>query len=277
MTISGVEFVLLRGLAREARHWGDFPKQLVSTIPNAIVHTPDFPGMGTQFKGRSPWDVNEILRVLTRDLPPCRSGYHRIAVGLSLGGMVALAGCHRDAMLWDGAVILNSSAGDLVPFYHRLRPAALMSLLRSFFHPSIRYRERLVLRLVSSQTETQLQTALEKWVAIQMSHPVSRSNTLRQLLAAARFRAPEIDGSISLLILSSRGDRMVSPQSSQRLAEYLHAPLVIHQTAGHDLPLDDPQWVVRQIAQWISRVQTKRDIKNQGSGNEDRDVGRHQE
>ncbi len=277
MTISGVEFVLLRGLARESRHWGDFPKQLVSRIPNAIVHTPDFPGMGTRFKGRSPWDVNGILTALTRDLPPRSSACSRIAVGLSLGGMVALAGCQRDAMLWDGAVILNSSAGNLVPFYHRLQPAALISLLQAFAQPSIRLREGLILELVSSQTETHLQTTLEKWVSIQMSCPVSRSNTLRQLVAAAHFRTQEIDDSIPLLILSSRGDRMVSPQSSHRLAENLHAPHIIHPTAGHDLPLDEPQWVIRQIAQWITTVQAKQEIKNQESGNEDRNIGRHQE
>jgi hypothetical protein len=27
-----------------------------------------------------------------------------------------------------------------------------------------------------------------------------------------------------------------------------------HPTAGHDLPLDDPDWVIGEIAQWLPRV-----------------------
>jgi hypothetical protein len=43
------------------------------------------------------------------------------------------------------------------------------------------------------------------------------------------------------------GDRLAHPTCSGRLAEALAAPLVVHPTAGHELPLDDPDWLLAQL------------------------------
>ncbi|PMZ18082.1 alpha/beta hydrolase, partial [Pseudomonas sp. FW306-02-F08-AA] len=40
---------------------------------------------------------------------------------------------------------------------------------------------------------------------------------------------------------------------SQALAAAWNLPLVMHPFAGHDLPLDDPAWVVAQVLQWATR------------------------
>ena len=37
---------------------------------------------------------------------------------------------------------------------------------------------------------------------------------------------------------------------SLRLASSWAVPLILHLHAGHDLPLDDPEWVIDQIQRW---------------------------
>jgi len=81
---------------------------------------------------------------------------------------------------------------------------------------------------------------------------VSASNAMRQLLAAARFRAPEVAPPAPLLVLCSRGDRLVDPQCSIRLAAAWNARLAVHPTAGHDLPLDDGPWVAARVREWTA-------------------------
>jgi pimeloyl-ACP methyl ester carboxylesterase len=53
-----------------------------------------------------------------------------------------------------------------------------------------------------------------------------------------------------MLVLASLGDRLVSPGCSRRIASRWALPIRLHPTAGHDLPLDDPEWVVQQVLGW---------------------------
>ena len=82
---------------------------------------------------------------------------------------------------------------------------------------------------------------------LRQHHPVTRANVPRQLLAAARYRAP-LTLATPTLLLASAQDQLVSVACSQALARYWQCALQIHPTAGHDLPLDDGDWVARQIA-----------------------------
>jgi pimeloyl-ACP methyl ester carboxylesterase len=76
---------------------------------------------------------------------------------------------------------------------------------------------------------------------------------LEQIAGAIRMRAPK-DLRVPTLILASHGDRLVDPDCSWNLARRLGANLVMHRTAGHDLTLDDPNWVANQIRQWQASI-----------------------
>jgi pimeloyl-ACP methyl ester carboxylesterase len=82
---------------------------------------------------------------------------------------------------------------------------------------------------------------------------VSRVNVIRQLAAAARYQAPAGAPLMPVLLLAGAGDRLVSPRCSEALARQWSAPLAVHPTAGHDLPLDDGAWVAGQVKGWIDR------------------------
>ena len=92
-----------------------------------------------------------------------------------------------------------------------------------------------------------------QWAAVRRQRPVSARNAVRQLVAAARYCAPAAAPVDRVLLLGSQEDRLVSSQCSQAIAQAWGLPLQLHPWAGHDLPLDDPQWVIDAVLQWLSR------------------------
>lgn len=52
------------------------------------------------------------------------------------------------------------------------------------------------------------------------------------------------------VLLCSRSDEMFSWRCSQAMEKRWGWPLEIHSKAGHDLPLDDLDWVVERIQHW---------------------------
>ena len=94
---------------------------------------------------------------------------------------------------------------------------------------------------------------LPPWVGVRQARPVSRSNALRQLMAAARYRAPLQAPVPRMLLLGSQNDGLVSGQCSQAIAQAWQVPLALHPSAGHDLPLDDGPWVLAQIRRWLAQ------------------------
>jgi alpha-beta hydrolase superfamily lysophospholipase len=92
---------------------------------------------------------------------------------------------------------------------------------------------------------------LDDWARLRAARPVSTSNTLRQLMAAARFRPSMPPPAVPLLVLASGRDALVDSRCSLQLARRLHAEVAVHPSAGHDLTLDDGPWVVAQIGRWL--------------------------
>ena len=79
---------------------------------------------------------------------------------------------------------------------------------------------------------------------------MSTRNALRQAFAAARYRGPAGRVETPLLLLASRGDRLVDVACSRAMAATFGWPLREHASAGHDIALDDPGWVVSRIVEW---------------------------
>jgi len=245
-------WVFLRGLSREARHWGDFPATFRATLGESTgaILTPDLPGNGRRYQEPSPTTVEAMMEACRRDLreqgraPP----YHLLA--LSLGGMVALAWAARYPAECRALVLLGSSLRSINPFYRRLRPGAWPWLL-GLPLASGETRERAILELTSADPAAHRQV-LPAWLDYARQCPVSRRNTLRQLIAAARFAVVK-KPAVPLLILAGAGDRLVHPICSEALSRAWRADFVLHPTAGHDLPLDDGAWVARRVRDWLSR------------------------
>jgi pimeloyl-ACP methyl ester carboxylesterase len=253
-------WVLLRGLGREAGHWGDFAAQLRAAFPGAPVLTPDLPGCGSEQALRPATTVSGLLECVRTAVRRARPDGPLRLVGLSLGGMVALEWLQQHPAEIAEVVLINTSAGGVSPPWRRLRPGAVWGLVRAALTRDVPARERHVFAFTSTRTERQAEV-VAWWTELARARPVHRATAARHLLAAGRFRLGRANGALRLkqdiaagrpvLVLVSQRDGMVAPACSLALAAQLGTPVRVHATAGHDLPLDDPEWVIAQIAQWL--------------------------
>jgi pimeloyl-ACP methyl ester carboxylesterase len=244
-------FYLFRGLVREKGHWGDFPDHLLTAFPQSLVTMIDLPGAGEHYKKSSPFTVKGIVEEMRREyLGTLRSGDSPHLVAISLGGMIAVEWMKRYPDDFKSATLINTSAGGDSPFYDRLRPAAFLHLLKVPFL-SGRAKEARILELVSNNSSV-FEETLTEWEKICLERPVSLENSLRQLFAAAFWETGDFTPHVPVTLLASIQDRMVSVECSRRLAMKWRTPLKEHPTAGHDLSVDDPQWVAQIIQESIA-------------------------
>ncbi len=253
-------WVLLRGLTRERRHWGEFPQRMKATLPEANVMTLDLPGNGARHRESSPPDVATMVEACRAELlrQGARLPFHLLA--MSLGAMVAVEWASRYPREIAAAVLINTSLRPYSAFYQRLRPrnyAALLGhLLRAGNDDAIEAREAAILDMTSRIAAADVERRrklVEDWSAWQRECPVAARNFLRQLWAASRYMAPPQAPTAPLLILDGAADTLVDPRCSRHLASAWQVDYAEHPIAGHDLPLDDPEWVVREVKEWFHR------------------------
>ncbi|MER0169529.1 MAG: alpha/beta hydrolase [Nitrosomonas sp.] len=239
-------FVLLRGLWREARHWGKFTDQLQQQFPAALISTPDIPGNGMRNHETSPDTIAAMTDALRQQI---NSNHPIRLIALSMGGMMAIDWMTRYPTEIEAAVLINTSARPLSPFYHRLRWTAYAHVPRLLFH-SRAEREADILRLTSNRHQHD-KKLLESWQQWQRQNPVAPASARNQFLAALKFSVTTKPQQ-PLLIVTSRADRLVDYRCSQKFARTWNTDYVEHESAGHDLPLDEPEWLVQRIYGWLA-------------------------
>jgi len=247
-----MSWILLRGLTREARHWGDLPQQLAALPGAGQVVTLDLPGNGVFHRQKSPASVRAIMTLARRQLqaqgvaPPWK------LLAMSLGGMVATDWAQQHPQEVSRLVLINTSMRPFSPIIERLRPGnwPALALLAARWH-NADHAERTIHRLTCNNTSSR-EADVAAWVQIRQTAPVNTGNAGRQLLAAARFSSGPHAPPCPTLVLSSGADRLVNPRCSQRLADAWQASHHSHPRAGHDLPHDDAGWVCEQLARWLA-------------------------
>ena len=244
-------WILLRGLTREAGHWGEFVPLLREAVAPHRVLTPDLPGNGMRWAERSAATVPALMEAVRAELaaqgihPPYRM------LGMSLGAMACVAWAEMYADEVEVMVLVNTSLRPFSAFHQRLLPRAWLPLARLLtLGASPEAMEQVVLALTSRNDFSEAARAqrLADWVGLRQRHPVSRASAVNQLLAAARYRAPQAAPDMPILVVGTHGDRLVSPRCSESLARHWRVPLVQHADAGHDLPLDAAEWLAAQVA-----------------------------
>ena len=248
-----MNWLFIRGLAREQRHWGDFREVFAREVAGARVHALDLPGTGTEYRRTSPATVRGIAEdirerwLALRDEHPGPWG----AFSISLGGMVAMAWAAAHPRDFARVVLTNSSAGGLSLPWERMNLAIAPRVVRGAFEPDPTRRERGVLAMTTRMRDD-LDAIAAGWALFADRAP-ARSNIARHLWAASQFKAPaRIE--TPLLVLASAGDEFTQPVCSQRIAAHFRAPIEMHPRGGHDLPTDDAVWVGRAVNAWLERT-----------------------
>lgn len=248
---STTTFFLLRGLAREIRHWGDFPEVLTNSGEGIRVVPLEIPGAGKLRHSRAPMAAGEyVKRIREQYLRQVRSRDTNILFGLSFGGMIAASWLDVFPEDFHAAVLANTSSRDC-PFYKRLSPAALRILFFTLLSGDVEARERRLANLICNLADTEV--IARQWSDIARSAPMSSLNKLRQLYAAAVFSLPSAPG-VPTLVLCSTKDRLCDPLCSEKIGDAWSCRLICHAEAGHDLTTDDPHWCSSTLLSWLSTL-----------------------
>jgi pimeloyl-ACP methyl ester carboxylesterase len=240
---------LMRGLIREARHWGPFLDYVQNELKDFKVVCLDIPGAGVYYQDLSPLSLDAMVAKMREDYLK-HKGDTNYLVAISLGGMISSLWLTHFRHDFQKAILINSSFSHLSPFYKRLLPNALKELSKVFCMKG-KARERHILTVVSNRPQNYDQAA-ELWDEIQKTKPVRKINYLRQVFAAMKFKLTGEKPNIPILVIGCPQDRMVDFSCSLKIQEYWQTELLTHPDAGHDLPTDEPDWTAKAVARFLT-------------------------
>ena len=243
-------WIFLRGLAREKRHWGDFPDVFRRRFPDVRVEMIDLPGIGENKSVTSPVTISgitDLVRTEAKQLFPV----DRFAIlALSLGGMVAIDWMREFAGDLDGVVLVNSSSRDSA-FYLRLRFQVWPNFIRAIMHTDSRGREHDLMNILIN-SEAARERAEPIWGKIAQEQASNFAVFSRQILAAMGFRGLDDTPETPVLLLNSLGDRLVDPACSEALQQKYRWKMERHAWGGHDLAWDDPLWICDKVERFFA-------------------------
>lgn len=244
-------WVFIRGLVRESAHWGDFPQRFTAGIPGAVADCLDLPGNGRYWSRESPLSIRETMESVRGEWRAADRGVAYLFT-ISLGSMVAIEWVSRYPEEIGGAVLINTSVRGISPLRRRLRWQVWPEFMGALVQRDVETRERCIVALTSARSDdSERQAVARVWARIFRDHPVRWANAARQLFAAARYAPPPGRPRVPVLLLSSRGDRLVDPRCTQDLAAAWKLQPQFHPWAGHELTLDDPDWTIQQVRAWL--------------------------
>jgi pimeloyl-ACP methyl ester carboxylesterase len=243
-------WIFLRGLGRNSDHWGPFVDRFKATFPDADVELLDLRGNGSLSHSPSYLSIEDNVRDLRARSRFLKEGRSVRLLSISLGAMVAVEWARQFADEIEEVVLINTSERGTSKFWQRLQPRNYPKFLTLWsLGQTSEKAEHEILRMTSQLADK------KKWATVfSQSSVTKRGNFLRQLIAASRYEFPRQKPKTDVLILNSAKDRMVSPVCSQNIAELWHLKIHTHPEAGHDLPLDAPDWICEQISSWQNCV-----------------------
>ncbi|MCB0272044.1 MAG: alpha/beta hydrolase [Bdellovibrionales bacterium] len=225
-------------------HWGDFPSVFEKKF-STQVECIDFPGVGEFYQGEGVQSIEAIADHVFEQMDK-RSLKTVNVLAHSLGAMVSSAMLQKEPSRFDQCVWINTSFANLSPWYKRMNIkniSKLTTLFVYFDQPDV--REKIIYELTTNMHHDR--SLIQAWVEIQKEHPIVKKTVFHQLWAASRYRCESLPQK-NILLLASKKDHFVDVSCIEAIASKFQLPIVFHEEAGHDIPVDDPEWICKQIA-----------------------------
>ena len=262
-----MDWVWIRGLGRESRHWNDLPQWGAAQL-DARIRSVDLPGFGQHTDKAAPLRLEDNVATVRRTEAP--RGRRRIVLGHSLGGMVALAWALHFPEEIQGLVLVNTSLANLSSPQQRMRPDALGEIFRVLQIKDPAEREARILRLIANN-EAARRAHHQHWAELAAVSTARRRDVLRQMVAAAGFMPQrqllkQLGCTLPIQVLYGQGDRLVDPSCSLRLADALGCPVVGHPDAGHDIAIDAKTWFIEQLKRFQASIPLVADERSGAAG-----------
>ncbi len=238
-------WIFLRGLTRGNIHWGQLPELIKQNFPDAQMEFLEIPGNGLLSEEISPTSPVEVINHLRNKSQFMKEGYQIQLCGISLGGMVALKWAELYPQNIQSVIAINSSLSQYSPFYDRLKPNNYFSLIQALIQSNEYKQEEGILRITSNFYDKN-KNYIKVFGDFAKNHQTTKANFLRQLRLATNIKI-EKEIIVPVQILISTNDRLVNANCSRKIALNLKAKTQEHPTAGHDLSLDDPEWLIETL------------------------------
>jgi pimeloyl-ACP methyl ester carboxylesterase len=242
-------WILLRGLARGAGHWGNFFNKIRAQFPQDQFELLDLPGNGSRYNDLSPLNISEYVPLLRDKSKFIQQGLKVKILSISLGSMVAVEWMKTYPLEVEKAYLLCTSSRGLSSFHERLKMSNLLKVPQLILsRKDAVFYENTILEMVGNSFDRRNEE-LPKLADYSRQHPVHPKNVVRQLWAASHYDfPPKPPGEV--VLIGSYGDRLVSPKCTLDIASRWGLSPVMHPWAGHEIPLDDPDWVIDKLAKF---------------------------
>ena len=256
--------LLIRGLSREKRHWGEFP-DLVENNLDIRVHTLDNLGCGEFYEKETPLTIRENVDFLQEQFEKLytENPGEWYLLGISLGGMFVAEWAQR-INPFKKVFVINSSIKNLSPLFDRITPHALQMMTKSFVL-SGQKQEEIIYDLTSYRGSTSEHGYFKtnEWLSYREQFPMSRENFFRQLACAATYKL-EKKPKNDMVFISARGDELCKWTCGKAIADFCDSPFYLcEEPAGHDLPMDCPKFIINVLKKEIEfHVQYTREAES---------------
>jgi alpha-beta hydrolase superfamily lysophospholipase len=255
-----MNWLLLRGLVREQRHWLNFKDYFIKHNPNAKLFFLDFPGIGSEIHRTSPKSIEAIVLDFKNRLLQLKNQNPNDELlcifAVSLGGMVALEWISKFENDFQIAVIGNSSS-KLNPFYERFKTKNIFLIPKMFFLEDKVKRETLILKLTTNLDDKTIEKLATQQASFAPDLKKFRQTGLSQLFAASHWNISKKLKSTKtkILFLKSKYDQLVDSKCTDKLCDFVgQGHLSINSYANHDISLDAPDWCALEVANFVKNV-----------------------
>ena len=248
--VHGRTWVLLRGLLRSRFHWHHFPHQLATQPWVDQLIQPELAGNGERSRETTPLGITAMMEDLRAQvLPHLRHQQPVTLLAISMGAMIATEWAQHYPHEIAEMHLINTSFKRFSAPWERMRPATLRQLLQVAITTRLNPAALEAAILNATVNQRIPPDILGEWIHFARQHPQGWRNTLTQIWSASRYNGYEQAPIRRTFIYTCQHDRLVSSRASERIADHWRKPLHCHTTAGHDLPLEDPDWLLERIAQ----------------------------
>lgn len=245
-------WILIRGLARGRGHWASFPEYLKKAFPNDFFYYVDIPGNGDLNHLPTPISISDFIPFFEGQLKQQNFDpqWPTFGLSLSLGSMSMVEWAKQKPSLFKKIILMNTSAANFSSVFERLSPTALLLGFKLLWVKDPVHREVLSLLATTSLNKSELLNQysddLKKLADYSRVHGTQKLNIIRQLIAAALYQFPKLKP-CDMVLINGRQDQFVSPKCSTSIAHKWSLNLVHHNTAGHDIAFQFPDWVIEQM------------------------------
>lgn len=247
-------WILIRGLARGAGHWGLFPQKLKKAFPNDKIYFVDVPGNGLLNKESTPLKISQFIASFEDQLKKQNFDFTLPTYGysLSLGSMAMVEWARQKPEFFKKIYISNTSAANFSNVFKRLSIDAMALGVRMRRMHTPEDKEVASLEVTTTLTKEQILSdykhAFESMLSFSKTNSAHPKNIIRQLLAASFYSFPK-QPPTEVVLMSGGKDKFVSTQCSKDIENKWHCKHVIHPDAGHDISFQFPDWVIEQISE----------------------------